>query len=205
MSNPERRREAVYAAARLFNDKGYVDTTMDDIADAVGIAKPTLYHYFANKHEILFEIYEELMDILIGRQQQRIADGLSPEAQLLEAMADILELVETHDGHGRLFTEHFREMPPDMQRVLKEKKDQYESGISKFIKAAVKNGTFRKVNVDLATLALFGMCNWAYTWYRKGGSMSTREIAEVFWGYFFQGVGSETSLAAAAKTTPRKS
>jgi AcrR family transcriptional regulator len=197
MSNPERRREAVYAAARLFNDKGYVDTTMGEIADAVGIAKPTLYHYFANKHEILFEIYEELMDILISRQERRIADGIEPVTQLLEAMSDILELVESHDGHGRLFTEHFREMPPDMQHVLKEKKDLYESGISRFIEAAIEMGTFREVNVDLATLALFGMCNWAYTWYRKGGGSSTREIAEAFWGYFFQGVGSETAISAA--------
>jgi long-chain acyl-CoA synthetase len=52
----EAKRDAVLlAAARLFTSRGFQGTSLDDIARSLGVTKPTLYHYVANKEEILFE------------------------------------------------------------------------------------------------------------------------------------------------------
>ena len=64
----ERRKEIIRKAATLFNITGYFNTSMDDIAEAVGLRKPTLYYYVSSKEEILYLIHEELIDHLkIGR------------------------------------------------------------------------------------------------------------------------------------------
>ena len=176
-------------AASLFDRRGYHLASMEDIADAVGVRKPTLYHYFGSKDEILFWIHEEFIDQLIERQERR-ADAAMPVEQLvLEVMSDILELMDTHRGHVRVFFEHHRELPAAEHAAIAAKRATYEAAVAATIERGIEEGVFRPVDVKLATLALFGMCNWAYQWYRSEGPLRSREIAYVFWDVLLNGVG----------------
>ena len=58
MSKAQRRHQIVESAAMLFDAQGYGNTSMEDVALSVSIAKPTLYHYFRSKEEILRSIHE---------------------------------------------------------------------------------------------------------------------------------------------------
>jgi AcrR family transcriptional regulator len=184
----ERRAEIISTAARLFDEAGYANTSMEDLAKAVGIAKPTLYHYFGSKDEILFDIHEEFIDLLIARHRQRDAAGLSPEQLLLEVMADILELMETHGGHVRVFFEHYRELPVSAQETIKLKRDAYEQYVEAIFRTGRDSGLFRDLDPRLGALAMFGMCNWAYQWYHPGGKLRTRELAYTFWSFLVHGI-----------------
>jgi AcrR family transcriptional regulator len=196
MSAEERQQQIVTTAAELFDQAGYANTTMHDIAEAVGVAKPTLYHYFQSKDEILHWIHEEFIDLLIVSHEKRLGAGLRPEQLLLEVMADILELMETHRGHVRVFFEHYRELPADAQEPIRSKRDHYESMVRDLFREGIRTGVFRDTDPRLATLATFGMCNWAYQWYRSGGEFRPREIAYQFWGYLMDGVGRPRELGA---------
>jgi AcrR family transcriptional regulator len=110
MSTEERRHQIVAAAAGLFDTHGYGNTSMEDVAFRVSIAKPTLYHYFRSKEEILRSIHEEFIQILIDKYMERISSGLDPENLLLGAMKDIFSLMVTHRGYVRVFFEHQREL-----------------------------------------------------------------------------------------------
>lgn len=191
MSPAERRQQIISIAASLFDKSGYTSTTMDDIAREVGVAKPTLYHYFPSKDDILHAIHEEFIDLLISRHEAREGTGLRPEQLLLEAMADILELMETHRGHVRVFFEHHRELPAEARGPIKVKRDRYEQIVEDLISQGIDLGVFRDVDSHLATLAAFGMCNWAYQWYRAGGTLRSREIAYQFWNYLVYGLGTD--------------
>jgi TetR/AcrR family transcriptional regulator, cholesterol catabolism regulator len=197
MSASERRREITYAAADLFDKKGYASATMEDLAAAVGIAKPTLYHYFDSKDEIFFEIHFELMDILTSRLANRVDRGMPVEELMVEAMSDMLELIGTHRGHVRVFIEHYRELEPGAQGILRSKRENYATAITDLMSNAVDAGVFRKINADLVTLALFGMSNWAYTWFDPGGPLSSREIARIFWDFLYHGIANTTQAPAA--------
>lgn len=188
MSAGERRQQIVTAAAQLFDQAGYADTTMNDIAQTVGVAKPTLYYYFQSKDEILHLIHDEFIDLLILRHEQRLGAGLRPEQLLLEVMADVLELMETHRGHVRVFFEHYRELAADAQEPIRRKRDHYESMVRDLFRQGIRIGVFRDTDPRLATLAMFGMCNWAYQWYHPGGELSSREIAYQFWSHLMDGV-----------------
>lgn len=191
MSPAERRQQIVTLAAGLFDQGGYSSTTMDDIAHEVGVAKPTLYHYFPSKDDILHAIHEEFIDLLISRHESRAATGLRPEQLLLEVMADILELMETHRGHVRVFFEHHRELPTEAKGPIRVKRDRYEQIVESLIGESIELGVFRETDRHLAALATFGMCNWAYQWYRPGGNLRSREIAYQFWNYLVYGLGSD--------------
>lgn len=193
-----RRREIAVTAAHLFDGAGYSKTTMDDIARAVGMGKSTLYHYFTSKDEILFWIHEEFIDHLIEQHQRRLEARLPAGVLLLEVMADILELMETHRGHVRVFFEHHRELPPDRRETIRAKRNLYELMIEDIFITGIASGEFRGTDPKLASLAMFGMCNWAYQWYRSSGSLRTRDIAYQFWGYLVHGVSSTGVLP----TTP---
>jgi len=191
MSSDQRRNEIVTVAANLFDGSAFTSTTMDDIAKHIGVAKPTLYHYFSSKEEILHAIHEEFIDLLFAHHLEREGAGLRPEQLLLEAMADILELMQTHRGHVRVFFEHHRELAPDARVELRRKRDEYERLVEGLIEECIRRGTFRQVDSRMATLALFGMCNWAYQWYRSSGSIRPREIAYQFWNFLVFGLASD--------------
>ena len=189
LTSEERKSEIVQTAANLFDAAGYTSTTMEEIARTVGVAKATLYHYFPSKDDILFEIHEEFIDLLMDRQHQRLA--LEPEQELHEVMSDILELMETHRGHVRVFFEHYRELPAPQQETLKIKRDAYEGAVAEIFRKGCVSGVFRDVDPRLASLAMFGMCNWAYQWYQSGGKYRPREIANEFWGFLAHGLSSQ--------------
>ena len=188
MSPAERRQQIISLAAGLFDKSGYTNTTMDDIAREVGVAKPTLYHYFPSKDDILHAIHEEFIDLLISRHEARAGTGLRPEQLLLEAMADILELMETHRGHVRVFFEHHRELPAEARGPIRVKRDRYEKIVEDLIGEGIEMGVLRQTDAHLATLATFGMCNWAYQWYRPGGALTTDDVAYKLWRLAMGGI-----------------
>jgi TetR/AcrR family transcriptional regulator, cholesterol catabolism regulator len=182
------RDEIVKQAAALFDERGYHQASMEDIAEAVGLRKPTLYHYFKSKSEILFWIHEEFIDLLIDRHERRLRSPLGPEQMVLEIMADILELMDTHRGHVRVFFEHHRELPPEQHAAIARKRLVYRQAVTEVIQRGIDEGVFRPVDAKFATLALFGMCNWAYQWYRADGQLRSREIGYVFWDMLLRGL-----------------
>jgi AcrR family transcriptional regulator len=184
----QRPAEVIAKAAELFDTRGFHNTSMEDIADGVGLRKPTLYHYFKSKDEILHRIHDEFIDMLIQRQEQRMAQGMHTKILLLEAMGDVLELMQTHRGHVRVFFESHRELPPAEHDEIAAKRRHYENLIRQVFDRGVQEGLFRELPTGLVTKAMFGMCNWAYQWYRDDGSMRPRDIAYLYWDILLTGV-----------------
>lgn len=180
MSTDQRRHDIVGRAADLFEASGYASSSMGQIGAAAGLAKPTLYHYFASKDEILFAIHDEFMSLLTDRMAARDGSTLSPTARVQAVIADILGLMQTHGGHVRVFFEHYRELPPERQAQIRVRRDKYEQEVQASIEEGIATGEFRTVDSRLTTLALFGMCNWAYQWYRVDGSRTPDQIAAEF-------------------------
>ncbi len=185
--NPDvKRREVVAQAADLFDRAGYHTTNVAAVAEAAGLRKPTLYHYFSSKDEILFWIHEEFIDLLIEKQGAR--EGLTACESLLAIMVDVLDLMRTHRGHVRVFFEHHRELSAADQETIAAKRDAYRQLVEDVVARGVSSREFRDVDPRLTTLAVFGMCNWAYQWYRPDGPLESREIAAFFYDLLFNGL-----------------
>lgn len=187
----DRQRDIVQRAASLFDQVGYHRASMEDLAAEVGLAKPTLYHHFKGKEEILYRIHQEFITRLIDQQEERARTDMDPVSQLREVMGDILELMETHRGHVRVFFEHRRELPPDWHEIVTEQRTRYQTMVEGIVRSAISQGQFRQVDVPLTTLAIFGMCNWAYQWYQPQGRLRPREVTDLFLDLLLEGLQNE--------------
>jgi AcrR family transcriptional regulator len=198
-----RREELIATAASLFEAEGYHQTSMERLAERAGLAKPSLYHYFKSKEEILFEIHLSFIQPLIERQIRRMELGLRPSQVLLEAVVDHMEVLAEKPGTLRMFFEHHRELGPDRRAQMRENRIRYRSLIEDTISEGIKVGELRSVDARLAAFALFGMVNWAYKWFQVKGELSPRETAYFLWDLFMRGVQHEgTDASGAAPRLP---
>lgn len=183
-----RQAEIVAAAAQLFEKKGYHDTGMDDIAEAVGLRKPTLYHYVKSKAEILVWIHNDVMARVLKKLETNVAEAVEPREGLRQVVVDILEIMDTRPGYLRVFFEHHREIPEPLRTEATRSRDRYQWLVESLIQEGIRQGAFRKVPVRLATLTLFGITNWSYQWYHPGGELDYRKIADELLNIFLKGI-----------------
>jgi AcrR family transcriptional regulator len=185
----QRRNEVIERAAELFDHDGYFQTSLDDVAAAVGLRKATLYHYFSGKDEILSSIHEEVLSFTASREDARAQYHLPPQHHLLEIIADTLEVIARRRGHIRVFVEHFRELDPAAQAAIAKRRAAYTARVEAVVREGIEAGVFREMNTRIAVLALFGVCNWAYQW--LGEDDEPRETAYALWDLVMRGLASE--------------
>ncbi|MFJ3802851.1 TetR/AcrR family transcriptional regulator C-terminal domain-containing protein [Streptomyces sp. NPDC090088] len=123
-------------------------------------------------------------------QQSRLDDGgLAPRELLLAIMTDPVSLMEIHPGHLRVFFEHFRELPEQVREEIAGKRDRYLRMLVDVLERGVAEGEFRVADPGLTALAVLGMCNWTYQWFRPGGKRDAAEVARYFYGTLLGGIG----------------
>ncbi|PUA82811.1 TetR/AcrR family transcriptional regulator [Nocardioides currus] len=187
---PQKRAEIVAITAKMLNEEqGDHVVNMNDIAQAAGIAKPTLYHYFKSKEEIIFSIHMTLFELMRDQLEERLATESQPEDQLRGVFRDIFAQLHSHPGHTRVFREYFRRLSPERQKIVREQEGEYERSVRKILTDGVEQGVFKDLDPTLASLALFGMAYWAYEWYNPDGRIPAQDLADQFYTYFVSGIG----------------
>ena len=176
-------------AAGLFNRKGYLQTTLDDIALGSRFSKGGIYHYFGSKDEILLSILDDYMD--------QVLDGLEPETEKIASGEDKIRYLISR--HVRVFTENMDEakallhekncLPRKYQKSIEIRERQYYRivrGVLESYFAGKKK--IPKSTMPVMTFLLFGICNWLYAWYDPEGAVDSRELSEIIWRIFLKGV-----------------
>jgi AcrR family transcriptional regulator len=179
---PRERAEEVYTAAlRLFREKGYHATSMQDIAAAVGLYKGSLYHYIGGKEDLLVQVFERAMGSLLADVERIVADkSIRPSAQLrLVVQAHVEAVCENLDALT-VYLHEFRALAGETLANVRTQRERYRQLVSEIVERGVRLGEFRAPDVDIATLGLLGMCNWVAQWYRPAGRLSARQIGAYF-------------------------
>ncbi len=189
MDGAARRAQIRRVAAELFDAQGYRETSMDAIADAVGIKKASVYYYFPSKDQLLVELHEEMIELIISAQEERVDHtDLPPQQMLLAMMTDLISLQESHPGHLKIFFEHYRELPEPVSTTIADKREHYRQLLIRVLTDGVERGEFADLDPELTAMAVLGMCNWTYQWFRPGGALSAAEVAERFWELIRRGI-----------------
>ena len=201
-------REQILArAAELFARQGYTATTMNQVALACGVSKPSLYHYVRDKYQLLVEIAEDH----VGRLKQLAADAhaqpLAPEARVRAMIASFLDVYAQSQAAHRVLTEDVKFLEAaDSRRVL----DVQREVVAAFANAiADTRPELRAAELHRPiTMLLFGMMNWMFTWLQPGGKLSHADLAPVVADIFFGGVNAvrlaDSQAGAAAATPPSR-
>lgn len=193
----DKRREIMERCADLFDAGGYRNATMQMLADQVGLGKPTLYHYFRSKNEILFAIHQAHIDTLIRGLAEAQERGLSPPDLLEQACRDILEQIAEHPGYVRAFFEHYGELDGKMLAEIRSRRNKYFERICEILRTGMAEGIFRKSDVEITAYGFLGMCSWAYKWYPSmRGKMKPEELARSLCDTYLNGLIETPSQAS---------
>jgi TetR/AcrR family transcriptional regulator len=178
-ANYEDQREMILArAAELFACRGYPATSMNQVAEAAGLSKATLYHYYRDKYALLVEIAEGHVSRLVAMVDDVLAQELSAEARVRELVARILrEYAHAQHAH-RVLTDDVRFLEvQDRDRIL-DLQRHVTAGFASAI-AAWRPEQEAAGLVKPVTMLLFGMINWMFTWLRPDGELSYEAMASI--------------------------
>jgi len=182
------KREAViHAAARAFNERGYHHTSLDDIAAALGVTKPTVYYYVANKEQLLFECF--LAGLKPIRAALREADrfGGSARERLVQVIRGYAAAIASDYGWC-MVRAHDQDLGPEMRRQINALKSEIDQGIRRLLRAGMEDGSIATGDPKIAAFALAGALNWIAHWYRVDQPLSAEEIAGAFVEFFERGL-----------------
>ena len=115
-----RQRDILNAARELFIEKGYSDTTLDEIAKRAEFGKGTIYNYFSNKEELFFAIMDEMIDQLLQHVQSTIIDSDAPDARtaLTDYAKGLLTLARENWEFTRMFIKELHKAKLDDHQAL---------------------------------------------------------------------------------------
>lgn len=183
-----RRREITRVAAALFNDRGFHASSMEDVAEAVGVKKPTLYHYVQSKAQLVSWIHDECVEAVLPPLVGYLKEGLTASETMYRVACDIFGLLEQKPGYLRIYFENHRDLDRRSQTRIAKKRDEYYGLVKQVLERGTAEGELAVADASLTALAFFGMCNWGYQWYRPDGTKSPEDVAGYLWENFLTGI-----------------
>jgi AcrR family transcriptional regulator len=174
------RDDIIAAATRVFSQRGYHAASMTEIADEVGIRKPSLYHHIRKKEDLLFAIHEQLIDELSQETMAALERADTPEERIRRILEVNMSFVARHRDGVAVFLQERREMSGQRWDDLVVKRDSYERIVSGVVAAGTLSGAFVDVPSQITARALLAMANWGYTWFDPAGELSAQAVAEIF-------------------------
>jgi TetR/AcrR family transcriptional regulator, cholesterol catabolism regulator len=187
------RQEILRTAARLFQQRGYDATSMNDVAAALKLSKGGLYHHFQSKDEILFEIMNHAMEITQERVLNPVRGIADPEERLRSLIRLHMEVVlSPRDREITVMLHENHPLPPALRRKINARKKDYLHFVEHLIadvqrNAQRKGNSLSTVTPRAAALALVGMINWIYQWYKPDGPLTGEAIVQQYTDIFFRG------------------
>jgi AcrR family transcriptional regulator len=173
-----RRARVTEISAEIFSRRGFRATSMNEIAAAAGLSKPTLYHYFRSKEELLVRIYSDVLDESLTLGQRTVADA----ASALDAIRDLIRsrVVYTceHQALLKVCFEEEHELPTELAEEVLRRRRAFER---LFVAALERHlAEHPEVRLPMTPKVYVNMClgavNWCYKWYRPAGPSSPHEL-----------------------------
>jgi AcrR family transcriptional regulator len=185
----QRRQEVIDTAARLFAERGYQATSIDDLVEATGLTRGGLYHYPASKQELLFSILDELIDPLLERARAIVSAPGSPETHLREVTRAWLGHIASHHDHMVVFNQERGTLERDARwEHVRNVRRSFEELLREILRRGQEDGSFELRDPHLALLALLGAVNYTPQWFASSGRLQPEEIADAYCDVLLDGI-----------------
>jgi TetR/AcrR family transcriptional regulator, cholesterol catabolism regulator len=181
MQSPRRNRdeEILTAAIQVFSEKGYAAASLQDVADAVGLPKGSLYHYISSKESLLYRIFQESHEEASALMAAIDALGLAPDAKLREFVRQLTLFYEQHRERASLYFSEWRHLTGDDRETVMKQRREFELYMRTMVSEAHERGlTNPDLDVKLATRYILTAVNGVILWYRPEGPLPGDDIAD---------------------------
>lgn len=185
--------EVLEAAARVFHERGYANASVQDVADAVGILKGSLYHYINTKEDLLYRLLEE-----VHEEVEQVLETVAAEPDLgpLERLHLYVSRQIAYNARNLVRISVYYH---DVERLSEERRDaihalrrKHEDFVTDLIRRAQEDGAVnREASARVLSNYIFGSIIWVYRWYRPRGRIRPDELAGIGADFAINGLRAE--------------
>jgi AcrR family transcriptional regulator len=169
------------AASRLFAERGFALTSVQDIVERAGVTKGAMYHYYTSKDDLLQQIYTRLLAVQSERLV-RIAESDRPVRERLQAAAvDVVVTTLEHLDDATVSWRSMHMLPPERLAEVRADRRRFHERFRSLIEQGQRVGALRAdVSPDLAAHQFFGGVHHLGTWYHADGELTPESIGQTF-------------------------
>ncbi len=165
----------------MFEQDGFHGVTVKQIVENVGTSKGGFYHHFSSKDELLYVIHDTFISYVLEKASIANAIHTSPTLKLQAIIKDFVKVFDLYKPHISVFYQENIYLKPHYAKLINEKRNLFKEMIIQAIKDGKKAGEFRQdLSVEITSMAILGMVNWTYKWYKQSGEKSINEIGDIF-------------------------
>ncbi|WP_113704340.1 TetR/AcrR family transcriptional regulator [Nonomuraea lactucae] len=178
-------------ATRLFAERGFEGTSVQEIVVAAGVTKGAMYHYFTSKDDLLHEIYGRVLRMQMARLT-RIADGPGTLAERLHAAAaDVVETSTANLDDSKIFFRSMHLLAPETQKSVRAERRRYHERFRDMVAQGQLEGTFSdRVPAELVVDYFFGSVHHLGTWFHANGTLTGAQVGKHFADLLLASLGS---------------
>ncbi|OAH53841.1 MULTISPECIES: TetR/AcrR family transcriptional regulator [Bacillaceae] len=171
----------IETALIMFEQHGYHGVTVDQIVDECGTSKGGFYHNFKSKDELLYHIHDVFISYLLNKAKESHDKETDPVSRLCAIITSFTRIFDLYKPHITVFYQESTYLKGDFEERINEKRDEYRKLLLQVIRDGQSTGDFRQeVPAEISTMAIMGIINWMYKWFKKDGELSIETIARIF-------------------------
>lgn len=150
-----------------FASKGYAATSIDDVVAGANLTKGAFYYYFDAKEDLLFAIYQQVIEAELDSLARVLDRHLTPSEAVIELIRDVILTTAAHQDNVVVYLREMHTLSPSKSSALRASRNRYHTAFRKILSDGIADGSFAEnLNTELATIAFFGLLHHYYVWYR---------------------------------------
>jgi len=175
-------------AAKMFHERGYMASTLRQLARRCGIQGASIYYHFSSKQEILFEIMDHTMTTLIDQLRETIDGVEDPLEKLDRAIRFHIQYHIENPYITHVADAEIRSLTAEYFEQVIRKRREYEGFFHRMLTDGVAAGLIKVDNITLTRIAILQMCTGVTIWFREDGPLTLDQVAEAYiqfirWGH----------------------
>ncbi len=182
----KKKQEILRSAASVLAEKGYHGTTMEEIASKLLMTKGSMYYYFKNKDELLYQCHQMIMEMSLERIEKVVNSDLDPAEKLKSAVKGHIQLATSEKSMFMVMNKPSQNFTDIQLEEILELRKSYSHYFDRILKEGIEKKVFAKVDVKLVRMIILGALNWVQEWYDQGGPKSADEISEAYANYILK-------------------
>ncbi|TFB13070.1 TetR/AcrR family transcriptional regulator [Filobacillus milosensis] len=183
------REKIIKSSLQLFSDKGFHGVTVNDIVNHCDTSKGGFYHHFKSKDELLYVIHDTFISYVLNEANQAKKCYDRPIFQLHEMLKALVRVYDLYNEHIVVFNQENKYLKENYEILIQKKRDNYKEILQEVIKQGQELGEIRnELPTTITNMAILGMVNWTYQWYKKDGPKTIDEIASTYIDIIFSGL-----------------